>query len=101
MRDFETYILGIKWAAAVVAFAISIWVVRNLKLFPTKRLRNFRFAEIKIGQVFYDYGGEESKLREYIKISESEARCMNVSGHPIIDFDGKDVVKIEVETLKD
>lgn len=100
MRDFETYMLAIKWAAAIVAFAISIWFVRNLNLFPTKRMRNVLFGELKIGQVFYDYGGEDSRLRQYLKTSETEAECRSVFGRPVIDFHGQDMVKIEVETLK-
>jgi hypothetical protein len=100
MRDPESIILGIKWGAALATFAVIVWVVRNLNIFPAKRLRNLRFGEIKIGQVFYDYGGEESKLREYIKTGELEARCLSIPGHPIVGFDGKNVVKIEVETLK-
>jgi len=99
MRDIGTIIFVLTWVAILIAFGVTLWIIINLDLFPLKRLRNFRFSEIKIGQVFYDYGGEELKLREYIKTGECEAKCLSVSGHPTVSFDEKDVVKIEVEKI--
>ena len=96
MRDIETIILGIILGFILIVFAVTVWVVYNLDLFPRKRLRNLPFSEVKIGQTFYDYGGEELKLREYIKTGELEAKCMSISGHPLAGFDKKDVVKVEV-----
>jgi hypothetical protein len=100
MRDIGTIILVLTWGFVLVAFVITLLIVFNLNLFPAKRLRNFLFKEIKIGQVFYDYGGEESRLREYIKTGEFEARCLSVPGHPLVGFDKKDVVKVEIDWLK-
>ncbi len=100
MRDFRTILFVFIWGIALVALAITIWTVYNMDLFPRKRLRNTPFSEVKIGQTFYDYGGEELRLREYIKTDDLEAKCMSIPGHPLVDFDKKDIVKIEVETLK-
>jgi len=84
------------WIFSLAAFAGIVWVIYHLDIFPRKRLRNIPFGEVKIGQTFHDFGGEELQLREYVKTDELEARCMSVPGHPLINFDKKDVVKIEV-----
>jgi hypothetical protein len=100
MRDFGTIIFVLTWGFVLVAFVVTILIVFNLNLFPPKRLRNVSFGEVKIGQVFFDYGGEETKIREYIKIDELNARCLSVHGHPIVSFEKADIVKIEVEKLE-
>ena len=100
MKEIETIVRGLTWIFFASVAAAIVWMVRNFNPFPTKRLRNFRFDKIKIGQTFYDYGGEESKLREYIKTGDLEAKCLSLSGHPLVGFEGKNVVKVEVEALK-
>jgi hypothetical protein len=100
MRDFETIILGFTWGFALAVFAAILWAVYHWDLFPRKRLRNKLFSDVEIGQTFYDYGGEEMQLREYVKTGELEAKCMSVSGNPLVGFDKADVVKIEVFSLK-
>jgi hypothetical protein len=96
MRDIGTILLVLKWGFFLAACAALVWVIRNIDPFPLKRLRNIPFSEVKIGQTFYDYGGEELRLREYLKTDELEAQCMSVAGHPLVNFDKTDVVKIEV-----
>ncbi len=96
MRDAGTIIYWIIWGIALIAFAITLLIVFNLNLFPPKRMKNLRFKEIKMGQVFYDYGGEEAKIRKYIKTSEFEAKCLSISGHPTVSFDKMDFVKVEI-----
>jgi len=96
MRDFGTIIFVLTWSFALVVLVVTGWAVYNWDLFPRKRLRNIPFGDLKIGRTFLDFGGEELKLREYIKTDELEAKCLSVPGHPSVNFDKKDVVKVEV-----
>lgn len=98
--DIERILFVLEWAVALGGFAALIWIIRNLDIFPRKRLRNKPFGEVKIGQTFYDFGGEELKLREYVKTDELEAMCMSVPDHPLVNFDKAEVVKIEVARLE-
>jgi len=100
MRDIATIIYRLTWGILLVAFVVVVLIVYNLKLFPSQRLKSLRFREIEIGQVFYDFGGEETKLRKYIKTGEFEAKCLSLPDNPVFDFGSSDVVKIEVEKLK-
>jgi hypothetical protein len=99
MKEIGTIIHGFTWIFILCVAAAIVWVVRNFNPFPTKRLRNLNFDKVKIGQTFYDYGCEESKLREYTKTGELEARCLSVSGHPTVSFEEKNIVKVEVKIL--
>lgn len=99
MQEIERILLVLKWGVALGGFAALIWIIRNIDPFPLRRLRNLPFSEVKIGQAFFDYGGEESQLREYMKTDELEAQCLSVPGHPLVGFDKTDVVKVEVERL--
>ena len=96
MEQFYRTINVLLWIAGFAAFAGFLWIVRHLDIFPAKRLRNTPFSEIKMGQSFFDYGGEELQLREYVKTDELEAQCLSVPGHPLVNFEKKDVVKVEV-----
>lgn len=100
MRDVRVIIFWVTWGIVLVAFVITLLIVYNLNLFPSKRLKNIRFKEVKIGQVFYDYGGDETKICQYMKISELDAKCFSVFGYPIVSFDNNDIVKIEVARLE-
>ena len=99
MREFETILLGFKWGLFFAASAALVWLIRNLDLFPRKRLKNTSFGKVKVGQTFFDYGGDELQLREYVKTDEKEAKCMNVSGNPLAEFNEEDTVKIETFRL--
>ncbi len=84
------------WIAGIAIFAAIVWAVRHWDIFPHKRLRGVPFGAIKNGQVFLDYGGDDMRLRKYIKVNELEAKCLSVVGNPLVEFDPKDNVKIEV-----
>jgi hypothetical protein len=84
------------WIVGIAIFAGIVWAVRHWDIFPHKRLRNIPFGAIKKGQAFLDYGGDDMRLRKYIKVSELEAKCISVTGNPLVEFDPKDNVKIEV-----
>lgn len=96
MRDFAEIVRILTWASALAAFVIVGWAIYHWDIFPRRRLRNHLFGEVKIGQTFYDFGGEELKLQEYKKTGKLEAECLNVAGHPVVKFEETDVVKIEV-----
>jgi hypothetical protein len=100
MRDVGTIIYWLAWAVILIAFVVIVLIVYNLKLFPSQPLKSLRFRDIEIGQVFYDFGGEETKLRKYIKTGELEAKCISLPDNPTFEFGSSDVVKIEVERLK-
>jgi hypothetical protein len=97
--ELERILYVLLWIFGAAAFAGIVWVVYNLDIFPRKRLRNIPFSEVKIGQVFFDYGGEELKLREYIKTGELEAKCLSFPDLPLTEFDMKEMVKIEVISI--
>jgi hypothetical protein len=99
MGELERILYVLIWIFGIAAFAGIIWVVYHLDIFPRKRLRNIPFSEVKIGHVFFDYGGEELKLREYIKTGELEAKSLSLPNQPLVDFDKKEVVKIEVLSI--
>ena len=96
MRDFGTILRVLIWGFTLIAFVVTAWAIYHWDLFPRKRLRNHPFGKVKIGQTFYDFGGEELQLRQYVKTGELEARCMSVPNHPLVNFTETDVIKIEV-----
>ena len=100
MRDIGTIAYWLTWGAILIAFVAIVLIVYNLNLFSSQRLKSLRFRDIEIGQIFYDFGGEETKLRKYIKTGEFEAKCLSLPDNPTFDFGSSDVVKIEVESLK-
>jgi hypothetical protein len=96
MREIETIIRVLTCAFFFALFAMAVWAIYHWDLFPRQRLRNCPFSDISIGQVFYDYGGDQQQLREYVKTDELEARCLSIPARPLVGFDRKDVVKVAV-----
>ncbi len=96
MRHWETIFYGLVWGAFLLALAGLIWLMFDLERRKRRKLRNVPFEQVKIGQTFYDFGGEELTLREYLKTGETEAVCMSLKERPPVQFNKKDVVKIDV-----
>ncbi len=97
MRDMETIVRISLLLVFLLSAAGLIWLLFDVaRRNAARRFRNVPFEQVKIGQSFYDFGGEELELREYLKVGELEAQCLRLKERPLVHFNKKDIVKIDM-----
>lgn len=102
MRDPAIVLTVVFWTMGIVLFFLFLVVVFNLPIFPSKKLKSYRFADVEIGGIFYDFaqGGiddcTDGHLLKFKKISKFQAKCLDLSGNPISSFGDMDLIKVNV-----